>query len=229
MSRRRPTNQAKHNILDAPLYRGNDVARYLNAPNPTVRRWFFARSGDGGALAPADPKQHELSFTNLVEAYVLLALRKEYRISLQEIRKAVSYLENELRTPHPLADSRLKTDRVRIYFDDRMLIDASRHGQTVIRDVIGPHLERIDWDKAGSLLRLWPMTRSGESLSPQPKVVTIDPRVSFGRPVLAETGVRTGIIVQRFRGGDSLQVLARDYGRTIGEIEDAVRFETRAA
>ncbi len=55
-------------------------------------------------------------------------------------------------------------------------------------------------------------------------MVTIDPRVSFGRPTLAESGVRTAIIVQRFRGGDSLQVLAHDYGRSIGEIEEAVRF-----
>lgn len=223
-----PTKQVKPNILDAPLYKGTDVARFLNAANPTVRRWFFA-PGHGRALTPADPKEHELSFTNLVEARVLLALRKEYRISMQQIRRAVAYLERELQTPHPLADHRLKTDKVRVYFDDRNLIDATRHGQTAIRDVIGPHLERIEWDRAGSLLRLWPTTRSGDSLAPQPKMVTIDPRVSLGRPTLAEGGVRTAIIVQRFRGGDSLQVLAHDYGRSIGEIEEAVRFETRAA
>lgn len=210
------------------MYKGTDVARFLNAANPTVRRWFFAPEL-GRALAPADPEEHELSFTNLVEAHVLLALRTEYRISMQQIRRAVAYLERELQTPHPLADRRLTTDKVRIYFDDRNLIDATRHGQTAIRDVIGPHLERIEWDKAGSLLRLWPTTRSGDARVPQPKTVTIDPRVSFGRPTLAESGVRTAIIVQRFRGGDSLQVLAHDYGRSIGEIEEAVRFETRAA
>ena len=59
--------------------------------------------------------------------------------------------------------------------------------------------------------------------------LTIDPRLSLGRPTLPETGVRTAIIVQRFRGGDSLQALANDYGRSIGEIEEAVRFESRAA
>jgi len=170
-----------------------------------------------------------LSFTNLVETYVLLALRKEYRMSLQGIRRALIYLEDELKTPHPLTDRRLKTDKVRLYFDDSTLIDVSSHGQTAIRDVIGPHLERIEWDRAGSLLRLWPTTRPSDSLSPQPKTVAIDPRVSLGRPTLGDTGVRTAIIVQRFRGGDSLQALARDYERSIGEIEEAVRFETRAA
>ena len=150
-------------------------------------------------------------------------------MSLQGIRGVLAYLEDELKTPHPLADRRLKTDKVRLYLDDSALIDVSSRGQIAIRDVIGPHLERIEWDKAGSLLRLWPKTRPEESSSPQPKVVAIDPRIGFGRPTLGETGVRTAIIVQRFRGGDSLQALARDYGRSIGEIEEAVRFETRAA
>jgi len=194
-----------------------------------VLRWFFGRSGSGRSLAAAHPKDRELSFTNLVETYVLLALRKEYRMSLQGIRRALIYLEDELKTPHPLTDRRLKTDKVRLYFDDSTLIDVSSHGQTAIRDVIGPHLERIEWDRAGSLLRLWPTTRPSDSLSPQPKTVAIDPRVSLGRPTLGDTGVRTAIIVQRFRGGDSLQALARDYERSIGEIEEAVRFETRAA
>lgn len=211
------------------MYKGSDVARYLDAPTATVLRWFFGRSGTRHPLVPADLNQHELSFTNLVEAHVLLALRKEYKMSLQRIRGAVSYLQDKLKTPHPLADRRLKTDKVHIYFDDNTLIDASSHGQTAIRDVIGPHLERIEWDRAGVLLRLWPTTRPADSLGPQPRVITIDPRVSLGRPTLAETGVRTAIIVQRFRGGDSLQLLANDYGRTIGEIEEAVRFETRAA
>lgn len=222
------TTTATRDILETPLYRVGDLARFFDTPTPTVRRWFFA-VGQRAALVPADAKEHELSFTNLVEAYVLVALRREYRISLQEIRKAVKYLEEELKTPHPLTDRRLKTDRVRLYFDDRALIDVSSSGQTAIRDVIGPHLERIEWDKAGALLRLWPTTRPADSVSPQPRVVAIDPRVGFGRPTLADTGVRTAIVVQRFKGGDSLQALARDYGRTVGEIEEAIRFETRAA
>ncbi|MEO8360167.1 MAG: hypothetical protein ABI672_09075 [Vicinamibacteria bacterium] len=35
-------------------------------------------------------------------------------MSLQGIRKAISYLDSELKTPHPLTDRRLKTGKVRL-------------------------------------------------------------------------------------------------------------------
>ena len=224
----------KNNLIpdpaNRPLYKGADVARFVAAPVPTIRRWFFGGPGNSASLVPANLDDHSLSFVNLVEAHVLLALRWHYRFSLQEIRKTVLYLKHDLKTDHPLVDPRIKTDRVRIYVDrDSHLVDATGQGQMAIRDVIGPHLERIEWDRHGTLVRLWPITRPVDSLAPQPRVVTIDPRVGLGRPTIATTGIRTAIINQRFRGGDSLEALARDYGRTIGEIEEAIRFETRAA
>ena len=81
---------------------------------------------------------------------------------LLRIRESLRYLEDTLQTPHPLADRRLKTDKVFLYLDGKSLINASKSGQTAIRDVIGPHLDRIEWDRAGALLRLWPSTRPAD-------------------------------------------------------------------
>ena len=55
-----------------------------------------------------------------------------------------------------------------------------------MRDLIGLHLQRIEWHKDGFVARLYPFTRSRRSPAEeasQPRVVTMDPRVEFGRPM----------------------------------------------
>ncbi|MDP3769093.1 MAG: DUF433 domain-containing protein, partial [Dehalococcoidia bacterium] len=66
---------------------------------------------------------------------------------------------------------------------------------------------------------------SPEALAESPRLVVIDPRVGFGRPVLAGTGVTTLSIAERFDAGESIEDLAADYGRPPAEIEEAIRCE----
>ena len=58
-----------------------------------------------------------------------------------------------------------------------------------------------------------------------PRVVVVDPRIAFGRPVLVGTRIPTEVIYQRFEAGESIEQLADDYGRTPSEIEEAIRCE----
>ena len=58
--------------------------------------------------------------------------------------------------------------------------------------------------------------------------MVIDPRVQFGRPCLAGRGIPTAIITERYKAGDSIQILADDYRCPAHEIEEAIRYETAA-
>jgi uncharacterized protein (DUF433 family) len=58
-----------------------------------------------------------------------------------------------------------------------------------------------------------------------PKLVAIDPRVSFGRPVIAGTSIPTAAPHERWKAGDTISALAEDYDRPIAEIEEALRYE----
>jgi uncharacterized protein (DUF433 family) len=49
--------------------------------------------------------------------------------------------------------------------------------------------------------------------------------VSFGKPVLAGTGISTSVIVGRFNARDSVSDLAREYGVATAVLEDAIRWE----
>jgi len=53
----------------------------------------------------------------------------------------------------------------------------------------------------------------------------IDPRVAFGRPVIAGSGIPTAEVAERFNAGESINDLARDYERAPADIEEAIRCE----
>lgn len=76
---------------------------------------------------------------------------------------------------------------------------------------------------------LFPFTRNAWAGDTQPRSVVVDPARSFGRPALAGIYVRTEVVEQRFRAGDSIAEMAKDYGVPAGTIEEALRFEHRSA
>lgn len=86
------------------------------------------------------------------------------------------------------------------------------------------YLRRIDRDPSGVPIKLYPMTRGNEP-DKQPKSVVIDPRVSFGRPVLVGTGIPTAVLAARFKAGESMDDLAEDYGAEKAALEEAIRIE----
>jgi len=229
-------------VLEVPLYSVFEASRYLQIPENTLRSWVSGRSYPSGASrrsAPvielADPANSRLSFSNLTEAHVLDALRRQYQVELPQIRRAVSYLREHFRSPHPLVHHQMLTDGKHLFVEAAGLkdvINASRHGQLAMRDLIGLHLQRVEWDKDGFVSRLYPFTRSRRNAaeeSSQPRVVTMDPRVEFGRPVLKVSAVPTAVIADRYKAGESIADLADDYGEDPLNIEEAVRCELQPA
>ena len=57
--------------------------------------------------------------------------------------------------------------------------------------MIGLHLQRVEWDKDGFVPRFYSFTRSRRTLveeAAQPRVITMDPRIEFGRRVEGVSG-----------------------------------------
>ena len=104
------------------------------------------------------------------------------------------------------------------------IINISRGGQLVIPELIGVHLERIEHDKGR--FRFYPFVR--ERRASEPKIIVINPAVGFGKPVIAGTGISTAVIASRFNARESVPDLATEYGLDPRQIEEAIRWETRA-
>jgi len=100
------------------------------------------------------------------------------------------------------------------------LVSATDSGQIVIRELIEASLTRIERDEEGLAARLYAWTHDPN----EPRVVSIDPRVSFGRPTLAGTGITVEVLIDRFNAGDTIAGLAKDYRVSPTKIEDMMRW-----
>lgn len=217
---------------ELPAYALAEAAHYLRLPKPTLRSWvlgrFYPTQAGRRFFRPvidlAGNGRHLLSFMNLVEAHVLDAIRREHEIPLQKVRRALNYVRREFPSRHPLADQRFQTDSLNLFVEKYgQLINASQEGQLAIRELLQAHLRRIEWDEAGLAVRLFPFTRKRQL--EEPRVIVIDPLISFGRPVLVGTGIPTAVIAERYKAGESMDELAKDYDRERVEIEEAIRCE----
>ena len=68
----------------------------------------------------------------------------------------------------------------------RPVIDLADQGRRLLSFMNEAHLRRIERDASGLAVRLYLFTRKREPEAP--KVIVVDPYVSFGRPVLVSTG-----------------------------------------
>jgi uncharacterized protein (DUF433 family) len=175
-----------------------------------------------------DKSEPLLSFTNVVEAHVLAAIRRRHEIPMQKVRPALDYLEGTLGRVHPLAHEELLTDGVSLFVENLgQIINLSRSGQLGIKELIRAHLERVSHDRDGFAGRLFPFTRPQRETS-QPRVVVLDPRVSFGRPSISGTSVRTEVVACRLKTGESIDEIAADYNLSEEQIQEAIRYELAA-
>jgi uncharacterized protein (DUF433 family) len=227
---------AKQNVksvLSTPAYPFIEAAHYLNVPLSTLRAWCLGQGyrEDGRTrrfqpLIRLDGKDRRaLSFLNLVEAHVLTAIRRQHHVPLPKVRQALSYVSKKLNIQRPLAESEFQTDGMDLFLDKLgSLINVTQAGQTEMAEIIRDHLKRIDRDAKGVPVRLFLFTRK-DDLGDQPSPVVIDPRIAFGRPVLAGRSVPTAVLADRFKAGDTLNQLAEDYETSPQEIEEALRCE----
>jgi uncharacterized protein (DUF433 family) len=215
----------EEDIRYLPCYRLSDVAFYLRLPVSTLRAWVGRHYGFEPLITPAQDKPLLLSFINLVEAYVLTVIRRKYSISMPKVRQAIGYIRKEfIKSKHPLAEKEFETDGFHLFLRiSGALVNITQRGQIEIEEVIKQYLKRIERDPRGLPVRLYPFSRKGEP--DEPRLIIIDPRISFGRPVLAERGIPVEVIVERYRAGESIEELVRDYECTQGEIEEAIRYE----
>ena len=219
-----PEEQSAYSITEA--------SRYLSIPTATLRSWVAGRKypTDSGIkffspliLLPDDARAG-LSFVNLVEAHVLDAIRRHHQVPLSKIRDAIHYLQKHFSSKHPLAEQRFQTDGIDLFIDKfGKLINVTQSGQIALRELLKAHLHRVEHNANGAAVRLYPFTRKRD-LS-EPKVIVIDPHISYGRPVLVGTGIPTAIVAERYKAGESIDELAEDYGRSRNEIEEAIRCE----
>lgn len=220
--------------FSTPLYTLAEAARFLGVPTSTFATWAkgYVRRPPGrppvrGARivtsVDADRNFPSIPFIGLAEGMVLAAFRRG-GVSLQHIRKAVSILDREIGIEYALASRRLYTDGAVILFDyadarqDDELAGLTEvvSRQRVFAPVVREYLKRIEYGKDGWAEQLVsPTTR-------QP-IVAVDPRRAFGQPIFVQGAAPVESVVSRWKAGESIAHVARDFGVPPADVEDYLR------
>jgi uncharacterized protein (DUF433 family) len=217
---------------NAPAYPLVEAARYLRLPPATLRAWTVGRpypttAGPGRfqpLIRPAARTPVSLSFWNLIEAHVLRALRIDHGVSVKAVRKALQFAQSTLGIERLLLSPELRSRAGEVFLDRYgQLINLSASGQLAIRQVLEAHLRRVEWDDRKVPIRLHPFL-IGDAPD-QGRAIVIDALVSFGRPMLASSGVSTAAIVSRIDAGESPDDVAADYGVSVRDVDAAVVYE----
>jgi uncharacterized protein (DUF433 family) len=126
---------------------------------------------------------------------------------------------------HFLASQDFYHDRTNLFLKvGDKFISLSERGQLVEENIIAEGLKQLYYWGDGYAARFYP--RFAEE---HQKVIMLDPTVNFGRPCLAELGVSADAVAERFRAGEKMTDLAKDYGAKAEEIEEAIRWHERLA
>ncbi len=216
-----------------PAYPLAEAARYLGARSSTLRSWFHGRhyktAGNkrfaSAVLSATQGQGKPISFLDLVEAHVLLAIRKGYGIPLQRFRTAMDHLREISGDLHFLAHRDFFHDRRDLFLKiDDKLVSLSERGQLVDREIIAEGLKQLIYGNDGYADQFFP--RFGEE---RQQTIVLNPAINFGKPCLARLGVGADAVAARFLAGEKLADLARDYDATPEEIEETIRWHERLA
>ncbi|MGB7892431.1 MAG: DUF433 domain-containing protein [Microcoleus sp.] len=225
---------------EIPIYSIPQAAQYLRLRKDRLRSWvggWFSKTKAGKRffeplIKLPNPKNFELlpqskttilSFTNLVEAHVLIAIFKATGISRKQLSTALDYIKRHLSTPQLYAGKEFERKGIALLFEGVGQQLAASDREQEARQILKTYFARIVRDEAGLPLKLYPFTKLPGA--DEPKTVMIDPRISFGRPVLAGTGIPTAILAERYKAGDSIDELAEDYNCNRLQIEEGIRCE----
>lgn len=225
--RRQQAGDMPAEVYTRPRYTQAEAARIIEVNSNTFGNWargytYMTIDGERSSralitLAEAGAHRLLVPFVGLAEAYVLNAFRQA-GVSMQRIRPALLRLKDEIGLPAPLANRRLKTDGVEILYeygqqaqahgDTRMAEDLSelvvvRNNQRVFTEVVADYLTTITYD--GNWVSTIHLRRFGDL------DVIVDPRVNYGKPTLAERGIRIDDTLSRRRAGESVSDVAWDY------------------
>lgn len=220
-------------LLERPVYGLLQVDRLLGLRSGTARRWIDGYRRGSKEYPPVVRHRSTGSDVATWGEFVETRLLAEYRdagVPLIRMRPAIELLREELNTPYPLASARTWLDvhgqelvrRVQdeVKLDKHLALVVVRTGQHV-----------LDWAKPADDFRR-SVKWSGDDGNAQPrqlrpmpdiKDVVIDPLRGFGEPVVR--GVRTEVIGELVRAGDSPDMIAELYDLPRQTVDAAVRYE----
>jgi uncharacterized protein (DUF433 family) len=228
---RRYLNRTNGDVREFARYSIPEAAFYVHIPPNTLRAWtigqdYVTANGVHRTFKPlielADRNDRLLSFYNLVEAHILRFTTEKRGIPFKNIRRALDYVHEQIPGKHPLLTHKFETSGKNLFLRHLgYTIDATAHGQLVMRDILEKYLALIPRDAQGFPVRIFPINS---------RRLAIDPLFSSGKPIVRDKGIMASVLWGRNKSGETVREIARDYGLTDIEVKEAIEdYEWKAA
>ena len=211
--------------LYLPAYSVQEAAYLAGTTRETVTRWCLGYSSRGHRL-PAVIKGKQpwkpLSYLELVEV-AFAATCRNLGMTLQRIRKAHDYLAKNFQEDYPFAAFKLTVNGAHILKDLQEiegesipLIVADEHGQLGWSPMVADRIDQFVWEFDVAM----PWFPRGKSMR-----IMLDPRISFGAPTVADTGISTWTFRERYEAGETIDEIIDDFQVQRADVLLALEFE----
>jgi len=219
------------------VYTVPEAAKLIGANTLRVRRWLegyrFPTSEGVGESPPMLRSQlpvlggrQAIGFLDLVELLFIKAFR-DHGVSLPTIRRAARKAASRWGTDHPFCLKRFATDGRTIFatiedeVGDEGLLELTK-SQLAFSGILRPFLTQLDYGHLGATIdRWWPLGKK--------KPVLLDPKIAFGRPIVAESAVPTEALYRAAVANGSEAEVASWFGVSVGAVRAAIEFERKIA
>lgn len=223
-------------LIGVGVYTPTEAAHLTGVPATSISRWLrgysFVRAAERRESPPvwrraiADVDGHlTVTFLDMMEARFIHAFRRHH-VSWPFIRAAARMACEMFGAQHPFTLGRFKTDGNRIFHQlesagEVKLFDLNRRAW-VFNDIVEPSLYTgVDLED-DQVARWYPLHPN--------RAIVIDPRVAFGRPVLAEEGVPVDVIAAAVAAQEGdIAAVSRWYKVPAKSVRAAVQFHRRSA
>lgn len=222
-------------LLNRPVYGLAQVDQILGLRGGTAGRWIDGYQRAGRTYPPVVREESTgngiVTWGEFVETRLLSEFR-EAGVPIVRMRPAVVALRQELQTLYPLASAQTWLDvkgrelvrkvQEQVGLEPQLALVVVRTGQLSWTPPADEFRKSVKWT-SGSLDAQPRLLHPATDLSN----VEIDPLRGFGEPVVRN--VRTDVIGELFRAGDSSDSIADLYGLERPAVDEAIRYEMRRA
>lgn len=226
----------KIELLQTGIYTVSEASRLAGVSPWRIRRWlkgYEFKVKHGRHRSPAvwnsqlDPIDHTLAlgFLDLLEIRCVNAFISA-GVSWKTLRQVYDRARELVGHSHPFCTNRFATDGHTIFIElqeenDEVTLWDMRDVQRVFDKIIRPFLKNVEFDSSRVPLRWWPRGKGHQ--------VALDPRRSFGQPIIFREGIPTQVLARSARANNSVDEVARWFEINSTSVCEAVAFEEALA
>ena len=226
MDKNRKTDKRLDGWRTDSMYTFGEAAHLAHVSASTVRNWVLGYRDIQPLFTSTNGQDPMVSFIQLIEIVVAARFRKADHVSYQRVRSAYENAKNLYQLSYPFAHLTLEAIGRHIVQwlntdePDVSLQTLDDPQQWTLPGLVAEAMAQLDYEE-DLAARWYPV---GKDVP-----IVVDPRMSAGTPTIKGRGVTIQVIRKRFKAGQNMEFIAKDFELEQSVIEEAVRYAEQVA